>query len=177
MFFDGWESIARVAVLAAATYFILVAALRIIGEQALAKMSAYDVVVTVALGSLLVSIPLSTGVTLADGIAAIATVLLLQEATRLLVKRTPKAKKIVKERPHLVLWEGQLLPERMSEVNVTEEEVWAAVRSGGLGSISKAQAVVLESDGEWSVIPREKAGDLSAFTDLEDMVATAQLAT
>ena len=34
---------------------------------------------------------LSTGVTLADSVAAIATVLLLQEATRFLVKRTPKA--------------------------------------------------------------------------------------
>jgi hypothetical protein len=71
MFFDGWDSIARIAVLAAATYFIMVAALRVIGEQALAKMSAYDVIVTVALGSLLVSIPLGSGITLTDGITAI----------------------------------------------------------------------------------------------------------
>src|SRR3954466_8129439 len=100
MLFDGWDSIARIAFLAAMTYSILVAALRVIGEQALAKMSAYDVVVTVALGSLLVSIPLSAGVTLADGLTAIATVLLLQEGTRFLVRRSPRARKIVKERPH-----------------------------------------------------------------------------
>jgi hypothetical protein len=53
MFFDGWDSVARIVVLAALIYTILVAALRIIGEQALAKMSAYDLIVTVALGSFL----------------------------------------------------------------------------------------------------------------------------
>ena len=173
MLFDGWDSIARIAVLAALTYLILVAALRVIGEQALAKMSAYDVIVTVALGSLLVSIPLSSGLTLADGIAAIATVLGLQELTRFLVRRSAGVKKIVKERPHPVLWEGRLLQERMEEVNVTDEEVRAAIRTAGLGSLGEAQAVVLETDGEWSVVPREKAGDLSAFADLEDMLVTA----
>jgi uncharacterized membrane protein YcaP (DUF421 family) len=76
-----------------------------------------------------------------------------------------------------VLWDGQLLQQRMGEVNVTDEEVRGAVRSGGLGSLAEAQAVVLETDGEWSVIPRDKAGDLSAFADIEDMVATAPLAT
>ena len=66
------------------------------------NLSASDVVVPVALGSHLLSIPLGAGVTLADRFAAaMATVLLLQEATRLLVKRSPKADKIVKERPHL----------------------------------------------------------------------------
>jgi hypothetical protein len=44
MFFNGWHSVARIVVLAASTYLILVAALRIVGEQALAKMFAYDVI-------------------------------------------------------------------------------------------------------------------------------------
>jgi uncharacterized membrane protein YcaP (DUF421 family) len=120
MFFDGWDSIARVAFLAASTYIILVAALRVIGEQALAKMSAYDLIVTVALGSILVSIPLSSGVTLADGVVAIATVLLLQEGTRWLVKHSPQASRLIREQPHLVLWDGRLLPSQMDEVNVIE---------------------------------------------------------
>ena len=106
MFFDGWDSTARIAFLAAASYIILVTALRVIGEQALAKMSAYDLIVTVALGNLLVAIPLSSDVTLTDGIVAIVTVLVLQEATRWLVKRSPKASKLIRERPHLVLWDG-----------------------------------------------------------------------
>jgi uncharacterized membrane protein YcaP (DUF421 family) len=167
LFFDGWHSVARIAVLAALTYFILVAALRVVGEQALAKMSAYDMIVTVALGSVLVTIPLSEGVTLVDGVAAIATVLLLQEVTRRLVKRSRRASRLVTQRPQLVLWEGRLLPDRLLAINVREEEVRAAVRSAGLGSVQEAHAAVLEADGEWSVVSRSNAGDLSAFKGLD----------
>lgn len=167
MFFDGWESVARIAVLAALTYIILIAALRVLGEQALAKMSAYDMIVTIALGSILVAIPFSEGVTLADGVAGIATIFGLQEATRWLTKRSGPARRLITQRPQVVLWEGRLLEKRMEEISVTEEEVRAAVRSAGLGSLQAAQAVVLEADGEWSVIARPAAGDLSAFKGLQ----------
>jgi uncharacterized membrane protein YcaP (DUF421 family) len=174
MFFDGWDSVARITLLAAATYIVLVAALRVIGEQALAKMSSYDMIVTIALGSLLVSIPLGSDITLTDGLAAIAAVLLLQEATRFLVKRSRRASQVIRQHPHLVLWDGHLLRQRMDELNVLEEEVRAAVRRGGLGSLAEAQAVVLETDGEWSVVPRQRAGDLSALTDFEEVSSTRQ---
>jgi uncharacterized membrane protein YcaP (DUF421 family) len=55
----------------------------------------------------------------------------------------------------------------MAEVSVREEEVQAAVRSAGLGSLRDAHAVLLEADGEWSVVSRSKAGDLSALNDLD----------
>jgi uncharacterized membrane protein YcaP (DUF421 family) len=171
MFFDGWESVARIALLAAATYIVVVAALRVIGEQALAKMSAYDMVVTIALGSLLVGIPLSADVTLVDGLVVIATVLLLQEGSRLLVKRSPRAGRLIRQRPHLLVWNGQLLHDRLDKLNVIEEEVRAAVRRASLASLAEAQAVVLETDGEWSVIPRGKGGDFSALVDFKEVTS------
>jgi len=167
MFFDGWDSVARVVVLAALIYAILVVALRVVGEQALAKMSAYELLVTVALGAFLAHLPFIEGVTLADAAAGIATVLLLQEATRWLVRHSRTAKHLVIQRPQLVLWEGRLLRNRVQELKLREEEVLAAVRAAGLGSLNEVQAVVLETDGEWSVIARSDAGDLSAFKDLD----------
>jgi uncharacterized membrane protein YcaP (DUF421 family) len=53
-------------------------ALRVISEQALAKMSAYDMIVTVALGSILVATPFIAGATLVDGPAVMVTILSLQ---------------------------------------------------------------------------------------------------
>lgn len=167
MFFDGWDSILRIVLLMAAAYLALVAALRVAGEQALAKMSAYDMVVTVALGSVLVAIPFTSGVTLADGLAGIMTLLGLQAFTRWAVQRSRAARTIVLQRPNLVLWAGELLPDRLEEVSVRPEEVLAAVRSAHLGSLQEAQAVVLEADGGWSVVPRAEAGDLTALQDLD----------
>jgi uncharacterized membrane protein YcaP (DUF421 family) len=167
MFFDGWQSIREIVLTAVAVYVGVLAALRLVGEQALAQMSAYDLIVTIALGSLVAAIPLSADVTITDGLAAILTFLLLQEATRWMMKRWPKARRLIKEQPKLLAWEGRLLPDRMARAWVTEEEVRAAIRRAGRGDIADVQAVILENDGQWSVIPRADARGLSAFEGLE----------
>jgi uncharacterized membrane protein YcaP (DUF421 family) len=70
MIFDGWGSIARTAIVGVLAYAALVVLLRISGKRTLAKMNAFDLVVTVALGSTLATILLSKEVSLASGVAA-----------------------------------------------------------------------------------------------------------
>ena len=84
MFFRSWEAVLRVALSAATIYILVVLVLRIIGARALAKMSGYDLIVTIALGSLVAAVPLSTDITVIDGVTAILTFLVLQEITRFL---------------------------------------------------------------------------------------------
>ena len=167
MLFRSWGSIAHVAVVAALVYVALIVVLRIVGEQALAKMSAYDLIFTVALGSLVASIPLSAGVTLADGLTAVLTLLALQELTRLILLRSTRARDVIKDRPRVVLWDGRLLHDRLRAARLTEDEVRAAVRRAGKASCSEVLAVVLENDGDWSVVSRSDATDLTAFDGLD----------
>jgi uncharacterized membrane protein YcaP (DUF421 family) len=167
MFFDGWESVGRIALLAGCTYVVLVLILRLLGEQALAKMSAYDLLVTIALGSIAASIPLSPDVTVIDGLTAIMVYLLLQQVTRWAVSRSKKVTSIVKDKPHVVLWEGRFVPEGMRAVTVTPEEVRAAARMAGHSTLDNVLAIVLENDGSWSVVPRTDETDLSAFEGLD----------
>jgi len=50
---------------------------------------------------------------------------------------------------------------------VSADEIRAAVRKAGLRSLSEAQVVVLENDGEWSVVAKgEGVSDESAFFGL-----------
>ena len=53
MFFQGWEGILRTVIVGILGYVTLVAFLRISGKRTLAKLNAFDLVVTVALGSTL----------------------------------------------------------------------------------------------------------------------------
>jgi uncharacterized membrane protein YcaP (DUF421 family) len=167
MLFDGWQSVERIVFLAACTYIGLVAALRLLGEQALAKMSAYNLIITVALGSIVAAIPLSKDVTLVDGAAVLAVYLGLQAVTRWATRRWPRAERMVKTRPQVVLWDGQLVHRHMQAAQVTEAEVRAAARMAGYASLPSLLAIVLENDGTWSVVPRTDDGDLSAFEGLE----------
>jgi uncharacterized membrane protein YcaP (DUF421 family) len=60
-----------------------------------------------------------------------------------------------------------MLEDRMHDARVTAEEVRAAVRAAGLGSVSKAFAIVLENDGNWSVVEYDSRGALDAFVDVD----------
>lgn len=167
MFFRSWESLLRVAVSATLVYILVVAALRLIGARALAKMSAYDLVVSIALGSLVAAIPLSTTLTVSDGVTAILTFLALQELTRFLQARYRAARHLVRERPHLVVWNGEFIEDRLKQIDTSRDEVRAAIRQAGFLSVQQVQAVVLENDGNWSVMQREQSPDLSALEGVD----------
>jgi len=168
VFFQSWHQIVRVALSATVVYVLVVLALRVIGARALAKMSAYDLIVSIALGSLVASIPLSTSITVSDGFTAIVVFLVLQEVTRYLQARFRAAHHLVRERPYLVVWDGRIIQDRMKQLDVSDDEVRAAIRQAGLSSIGDARAVVLENDGEWSVIRRaEGDSDFSALEGLD----------
>jgi uncharacterized membrane protein YcaP (DUF421 family) len=165
-FFDGWAHVLRAALSAAGIYLVIVGALRIFGEKALAKMSGYDMIVTVALGSLVAALPLTTSVSLTDAIAAAITFLTLQQITRYLQARFRRVHTLVRERPRLLLWNGRLLEDRMLESDISADEVRAAVRRSGFLSLKQVRAAILENDGEWSIIPQSKTPDMSAMEGL-----------
>ena len=72
MFFTHWFDLARVLIVGVSAYAALVFLLRISGKRTLSKMNAFDLVVTVALGSTLATILLSKDVALAEGLLALA---------------------------------------------------------------------------------------------------------
>ena len=80
MLFDNWLGIIRVIVLGACAYIALVAILRMSGKRTLAKMNAFDLVVTVALGSTLATVLLSKDIALAEGIIGFLVLVALQYA-------------------------------------------------------------------------------------------------
>lgn len=167
MFFHSWAAIGRAAVAAAVFFVFVVAMLRFVGQQALAQMSGYDVVVTVTFGAILSAVAVTPGVTLSEAAAAFVVLVILQEATRWLQARWLLVHHAVREAPRVVLWDGRLLPDRLRQSNVSADEVRAAVRRKGLRSLSDVRIVVLENDGEWSVVPKDvQTSDESAFYGL-----------
>lgn len=78
MFFDGWPGLLRVLVVGTAAYLSLIVILRSSGKRTLAKLSAFDLVVTVALGSTLATVLLSGDVALVEGVLAMVLLAVLQ---------------------------------------------------------------------------------------------------
>lgn len=168
MFFNGWEALARTILVGLLAYLALVALLRISGKRSLSKMNAFDLVVTVALGSTLATILLSKDIALAEGIVAFALLIGLQWVITWLSVRSQTVARLVKAEPTLLLHRGRFLPLAMKRERIMEVEVLAALRNEGIAAIEQAEAVVLETDGSFSVTARSDRNEpLSAFKNIE----------
>jgi uncharacterized membrane protein YcaP (DUF421 family) len=152
--FSGWESLLRTLVIGVLAYVVLVVFLRVSGLRTLSKLNAFDLVVTVALGSTLATVLLTKDVALADGALAFALLIALQFVVTWSSVRVRWLRRLVTGEPRLLLYHGDFLPRALRQARITEDEVRAAVRSAKLPSLEDVEAVVLETDGSLSVVSR-----------------------
>lgn len=168
MVFDGWMMLGRTALVGTLAYLSLVLLLRVSGKRTLSKMNAFDFVVTVALGSTLATVLLSSSVSLARGVLAFAVLILLQFIITWLSVRSPTVRRLVKAEPTLLVHKGGFLTAAMKQERVTEEEVRAALRAQGIAAVEEVEAVVLETESSFSVVMKPSGGSASALADVSE---------
>ncbi len=154
MLFAGWQPIGRVLIVGALAYIGLVMLLRISGKRTLSKMNAFDLVVTVALGSTFATILLSKETALIEGMVALGLLISLQFVVSWSSVRAKWFSRIVKSEPALLLHRGEFLDGALHRERVTREEVLAAMRNSGAATLDEVSAVVLETDGSLSVVSK-----------------------
>ena len=156
MFFQSWSGIVRTLIVGTIAYSFLVFSLRVSGKRTLAKLNAFDLIVTVALGSTLASILLSESVALAEGVTALVLLIGLQYVVTALSVRSETFAGAMRSEPTLLLRDGKPLHEAMQKARVTKAELETVVRTGGQRGFEDIAAVILESDGSFSVIDGEQ---------------------
>src|SRR3712207_6336723 len=121
MFFDTWSGLGRVLVIGTIAYAAVVVLLRASGKRTLTKLNAFDLVVTVALGSTLATVLLSKTVALADGVLAFALLIFLQVAFTVAAVRLPWFGRLIKCEPSLLVCHGTFLDSAMMAQRITRE--------------------------------------------------------
>ena len=163
MWFDSWSDVLRILAVGAVAYVTLILLLRMTGKRTLAKLNAFDWVVSVALGSTLATILLSSDVSWAEGATALALLAGLQLVVARVTTWLPWSRAVITAEPSLLLEDGRALEEAMQRHRISLSELRQAVRATGSGDMSAVAAVVLETDGSLSVISSEQAGSRSAL--------------
>lgn len=165
-FFDNWESLIRTFIITVLAYAFLILALRSSGKRTLSKMNAFDLVVTIALGSVLATVILNKNVPLADGMLAFSLLILLQFIISYLSVRSDQISNLVKSSPALLVYKGNYIRGTMRRERINEDEILAVLRENGLSSLEEAGAVVLETDGSLSVVKEADALQTKVFSKL-----------
>lgn len=153
IFFQGWDGPLRILIIGPLAYGALIAILRLTGKRTLSKLNAFDLVITVALGSVLATIILNKDTPLIEGLTAMLVLVLLQLAVTWTMVRRPDLRRLMRSDPAMLLEGGRLRSEVMRRERVTEDEVLQAIRDSGGKALADADGVFLQSDGSLAVVP------------------------
>jgi len=167
MIFDGWDGVLRVALTGLGAYLAIVVLLRVSGKRTLSKMNAFDFVVTIALGSALSATILDENISLAEGATAFAVLIGAQYVITWLSYRSAGFRDLMKASPRMVYYQGAFLQGAMRSERVTESEVRAAIRAEGGATLEDVAAVVLETDGSFTVVKELGGGERSILENVQ----------
>ncbi len=167
--FNSFSSIIHTVLIGSLAYLAIVIALRITGKRTLSKWNAFDFVVTVAYGSILANLALTKDTSLLQGLLGLGVLLGLQFLLTWLTSRSSLIRSWVKAEPTLLLSKGVFQADAMLQERITESEVCAAARAKGIASLERIEAVVLETDGSFSIIQDPDQGSHSAMADVRTL--------
>ena len=148
---DGGDLL-EVMVRAVIMYFFAVALLRVFGKRTTMTTAGFDLIVAVALGSVLASTIVSTSRPIAQGMLGIAVLVILQWAMSMGVSRSTLIERVVVSPARILLRDGQILRSNLLEERLSVEQLEQNLRQSGYGSKQKIEAAILESSGNVSVI-------------------------
>lgn len=166
--FNGLNVLLETVIVGILAYIAVIILLRASGKRTLSKWNSFDFVVTIAFGSVLASVLLSGSTSLVQGIVGFALLVILQFVITWIASRSSLVQKLIKAEPALLLYQGQFQHKALKRERVAEGEVLAAMRASGVATFEKVGAVVLETDGSFSVIPDLGQSYASALKDVKD---------
>lgn len=160
----SWGDLLLVVLSAVGVYATVVVFTRLTGPRPLTTFSTFDVVVGVAMGSLVGRVVL-VRTSLLAGVVGLAVLLLLQHAVRR-VRDRGDASGNVEPRAHLLVWQGDPQPDGLARAHVSRQDLHAQLRAKGIGDIRQVRAAVFERDGELTVLRADEPFDPHMVVDV-----------
>lgn len=149
------EVVARSAVV----YAFILAAVRVLGKREAGQLSPYDLVLLLLLSNAVQNAMVGPSTSLGAGLAAAATLLVMNLAVARLVLRGGRFASTLRGSPTMLVHDGHLVPEHLRHEGLTLEDLNQALREHGVPEIADVHLAVLEVDGTISVLRREDVKD------------------
>lgn len=147
------DLVLRSSILGPLGLFAVIVATRFVGLRTFSKMTAFDFVTTVAIGSLLAGAASSSEwPAFLQNVGAIFSILIIQIVLALLRRHSDTAENAVANDPVLLMRDSIWHLDALRSTRVSKGDVWAKLREANVSDLSQIRAVVLESTGDISVL-------------------------
>ncbi len=150
--FKGWDRVLGVITETVVFYWYAIFLLRVAGKRTVAKMTIFDFLSTVAMASIIAGTVISESVALAEGVAALTTLVALQWTVAFVAARSERFYGLITNTPRLLYENSRFLEKNLLDERVARSEVVAKIRKAGHLSPDSVRAVVLETTGDVTVL-------------------------
>ncbi|MEE4211804.1 MAG: YetF domain-containing protein [Parvularcula sp.] len=147
------DLLVRTLILGPTCLLVVVIATRMIGLRSFSKMTAFDFVSTVAIGSLLANAAVATEwLAFLQTTGAVVSILSLQVILALLRLNSRRAAKLLSNDPVVLMKNGIWDNAAMQQSRTSKTDIWAKMREANVSDPGSVNAVILESTGDVSVL-------------------------
>ncbi len=162
LFFNDWEALLRIVIIGVISYIALVLLLRAAGKRTLSRMNAYDMVITMALGSILAKVLLTADQSISESITAMFVLIGLQYTVSVAMCHCRWLRHFLSSKPSVLFHNGKYIDSAMRKERVDKDEVQAAIHAKGIADNAMVEAVILGTNGDLSVLLKPNASTISS---------------
>ena len=153
---DQGAALARGFVLGAAALLWVVLLTRILGLRSFSKMTNFDFVMTIAMGSLIASASQSKNMTpFLQSLAAMVALFAVQWIAARIRKSSDTFEAIISNTPVVLMRNGEYCEEALNSNRISRNDLVAKLREANVMDFSEVRVVVLETTGDISVLHGE----------------------
>ena len=150
----------------AASFVVLLFLGRLVGRKLISRITFFDFIIGVTLGSLGVRLALGMDNTFLDNSISGVTIILMVILTDVLNLKSSLFRKLEEGEPILLIDKGRILDRNLSKARISMSKFLMLLREKSIFNIDEVDFAVLENDGHLSVLLRPdrqppKAGELN----------------
>lgn len=145
-----WELILRSVVV----YLFLILLLRITGKRQVGQLAPFDLVLLLVLSNAVQNSMNGGDNSLIGGLIGACTLIAINYFVAMLTFRSKRIEALVEGRPQILIHNGVLFENVMTEARMTHHELNSALRRAGCLTVGDVRCAMLENNGAVSVIPK-----------------------
>lgn len=144
---------------ATAVFWFLWLVVRGTGKRSLAELTPLDLLMVVVIGDLVQQGVTQEDMSVVGAVVAVSVFVVWTFIADAIGRRSKRSARFLAGEPIIVVHDGVPLDDRLAKERVTVDDLKEAARIKGIGDLGEVEFGILETDGRFSFITKERGGE------------------
>lgn len=135
-------------------YGLVLIVVRLMGKRQIGELQPFELVITIMIAEFAATPIENSDIPLINGIIPIMTLLFLETFLSVLMLKSQVARKIIDGKPSIIMNKGKLVYKEFKKQRININDLLEHLRIDGYHNLHELEYIVIEPDGQLSVIPK-----------------------